>query len=48
MIFCSFIEKYRNKSVKARYVDFNQGLDARLLTPEKMKNCRKYQFVLYE
>ena len=37
MIFSPLFEKYRNKSVKARYVDFNQGLDARLLTPEKMK-----------
>lgn len=35
--FAPLFEKYRNKSVKARYVDFNQGLDARLLTPEKMK-----------
>ena len=35
--FSPLFEKYRNKSVKARYVDFNQGLDARLLTPEKMK-----------
>ena len=30
-------EKYRNKTSKLRYVDFNQGLDARLLTEEKMK-----------
>jgi hypothetical protein len=35
--FAPLFEKYRNKSVKARYVDFNQGLDARLLSPEKMK-----------
>ncbi len=35
--FAPLFEKYRNKSVKARYVDFNQGLDARLLTPKKMK-----------
>ena len=35
--FAPLFEKYRNKSIKARYVDFNQGLDARLLTPEKMK-----------
>jgi hypothetical protein len=31
------IEKYRNKTWKQRYVDFNQGLDARLLTEEKVK-----------
>ena len=30
-------EKYRNKAPKLRYVDFNQGVDARLLTEEKMK-----------
>lgn len=30
-------EKYRNKTAKKRYVDFNQGLDARLLDDEKMK-----------
>jgi len=30
-------EKYRNKTSKLRYVDFNQGVDARLLTEEKMK-----------
>ncbi len=35
--FAPLFEKYRNKSVKARYVDFNQGVDARLLTSEKMK-----------
>lgn len=32
-----FYEKYRNKVPKLRYVDFNQGLDARLLTEEKMR-----------
>ncbi len=30
-------EKYRNKAPKTRYVDFNQGVDARLITEEKMK-----------
>lgn len=30
-------EKYRNKVPKNRYVDFNQGVDARLLTDEKAK-----------
>ncbi len=30
-------EKYRFKTKLQRYVDFNQGLDARLLTNEKMK-----------
>ena len=30
-------EKHRNKAPKQRYVDFNQGLDARLLTEEKMR-----------
>ena len=30
-------EKYRNKVPKSRYVDFNQGLDARLLTEDKMQ-----------
>jgi len=32
-----FIEKVRNKSKRNRYIDFNQGIDARLLTEEKMK-----------
>lgn len=35
--FAPLFEKYRNKNEKMRYVDFNQGLDARLLTPEKMR-----------
>lgn len=35
--FAPLFNKYHNKSVKARYVDFNQGVDARLLTPQKMK-----------
>lgn len=30
-------EKYRNKSTRQRYVDFNQGIDARLLTKDKAK-----------
>lgn len=30
-------EKYRNKSPKLRYVDFNQGTDARYVTEELMK-----------
>ena len=33
----SIIEKYRTKKPLPRYVDFNQGIDARLLTDEKMK-----------
>lgn len=31
------IEKYKSKQKLQRYVDFNQGLDARLLTEDKMK-----------
>jgi len=30
-------EKHRNKISKLRYVDFNQGVDARLITEEKMQ-----------
>ncbi len=30
-------EKFRNKAPKQRYVDFNQGIDARLLTDKKAK-----------
>lgn len=30
-------EKYRNKVPKQRYVDFNQGVDARLITDKKAK-----------
>lgn len=29
-------EKYRNKAYKQKYVDFNQGIDGRLLTEKKM------------
>ena len=32
-----YIEKYRNRAKKLRYVDFNQGLDCRYLDEEKMK-----------
>jgi hypothetical protein len=32
-----FYNKYRNTSPKLRYVDFNQGLDARLMTEDKIK-----------
>ncbi|NLB52234.1 MAG: hypothetical protein GX808_04760 [Syntrophomonadaceae bacterium] len=30
-------EKYFKRSTQARYIDFNQGVDARLVTDEKMK-----------
>ena len=33
----NIVEKYRLKKPLQRYVDFNQGLDARLLTDEKMR-----------
>jgi len=33
----NIVEKYRNKKSLQRYVDFNQGLDARLLSEYKMK-----------
>lgn len=33
----SIVEKYRSKKPLQRYVDFNQGIDARLLTDEKMQ-----------
>ena len=39
------IEKYRNKASRLRYVDFNQGTDARYVTDEIMK-IAKYQFAL--
>jgi hypothetical protein len=32
-----YYEKYRNKSPKLRYVDFNQGTDARYVTDQLMK-----------
>lgn len=35
--FAPLYEKHRYTKPKARYVDFNQGLDARLFTPEKAK-----------
>lgn len=34
-------EKYRNKTPKARYVDFNQGVDARYLNEDKVKLLAK-------
>ena len=33
----NIVEKYRTKKPLQRYVDFNQGIDARLLTDEKME-----------
>ena len=30
------LERYKDKRLKPRYVDFNQGIDARLLSEEKM------------
>lgn len=35
------VEKYRNKATRQRYVDFNQGIDARLLSEKKMKLLAK-------
>jgi hypothetical protein len=34
-------EKYKNKTSKQRFVDFNQGIDARLLTDDKAKLLSK-------
>lgn len=34
---CVLYEERRNKSKKSRYIDFNQGVDARLLNEVKMK-----------
>lgn len=33
----AFVEKYRSKIPKRRYVDFNQGLDCRYIDEEKMR-----------
>lgn len=35
------IEKYRNKSSKARYLDFNQGVDGRKINDENMKQLAR-------
>ncbi|MGF7060101.1 hypothetical protein [Brassicibacter mesophilus] len=35
--FSPFFERFYNNKPKERYVDFNQGIDARLLTKERMK-----------
>lgn len=32
-----YIEKYRNKAYGLRFIDFNQGIDPRLLTEDKIK-----------
>ena len=36
-----FIEKYRNKTKKLRFVDFNQGIDCRYIDDEKMRLLSK-------
>jgi hypothetical protein len=33
----SIIDIYKNKTLKQRHVDFNQGIDARLLTEDRLK-----------
>ena len=35
------IEKYRNKAKKARYLDFNQGVDARKISDENMEQLAR-------
>ena len=35
------IEKYRNKAKKARYLDFNQGVDARKINDETMEQLAR-------
>lgn len=35
------IEKYRNKSKKARYLDFNQGVDGRKINDENMEQLAR-------
>lgn len=35
------IEKYRSKALKARYLDFNQGIDARKINDENMKQLAR-------
>lgn len=36
-VFRPIYDKFYHKAKRARYIDFNQGLDARLVTDEKMK-----------
>lgn len=35
------IEKFRNKSAKARYIDFNQGVDGRKINDDNMKQLAR-------
>ncbi len=35
--FLAIIDKYKSKTPKQRYVDFNQGIDARLLSEDRIK-----------